>query len=173
MQGTERQEAGPIPSTTNPKELITGFLQSEHYKEAYDSFYASPAMAEYIADRRKTLVFQNSEAARKALISFSENKLKLKLNVAEYPEEVQVAIHEYIDAAQKLESITESENRDGLFVYKALRSSAHRTLSDRLFLSKIVPSSNLGITLSTLLLIDQGLDTFESAKMARSGKAES
>ena len=173
MQGTERQEAGTIPTTTNPKELITGFLQSEQYKQAYDSFYSSPSMEGYIAEKRKTLVFQNSESARRALISFSENKLKLKLNVAEYPEEVQVAIHEYIDAAQKLESVNESEDREGLFVYKALRSSAHRTLADRLFLSKVVPSSNLGITLSTLLLIDQNLDTFESAKTARSGKAES
>ncbi len=149
----------------NPRKFMSSFYSSEEFDEAYRDFFKGKRLTPDVTDEEKKQVFFESEKAKQALINFGM-RIKLKFSSDHYPQSVARVIDDYISAVK---SLLNTEGRrisgDEMIELDQHRNQLHVQAASILASNEIVPSVKLGKVLCRLILIDEGLDTFDSARV--------
>lgn len=141
---------------TDPKVLYSRFKASPQFQEALQAFKSSVHKQEIVLEDDIQNVFENSASAREAFISFSTTQ-HFKLDTSIYPSPLQEAIGTFLSASKLLAEAVASGNQRSIIEHESPKNSTQKTLADLLFLHDLAPNTNIGMGLTTLMSIDQGM----------------
>lgn len=148
----------------NPLSFMDSYRESMNYTLAFDAFFRGKTLADDVSLSEQIASFEASEACRYSFIDYAQSTGSFRFDEDFYSQGALEAIQAYITQVKAI--------RDGQFTRGQLedadirRSVLHLIASQALKYDGIVPNDNLGRAMARLILIDKGLDTYESAKVA-------
>ena len=149
---------------TSPINFFTAFRQSSWYHAAYTLFYQGKTVAADVTDAEKRQVFEESEAAKEALVTYAQEEGGFVYDPAAFAAESQEAIASYLAVVRRQRTPPAGASRDLLEAVDAERTQRHLHLAATLAKNGEAPDELLGRTLGRLILVTAGLDTYASAR---------
>jgi hypothetical protein len=159
-----------IRTIEDPHQFIVAFRSSPRYTGGYEKFFEGKSPASDVTEEEKHRAFEESELAKTAILSFAQKDAHLSYKREFYDEETRKSVDEYIAATRDLFKMTRNGSRDEIISADALRSGYHQSLAYTLTEKGITPNQKMGKAFARLILIDKGLDTFESAAVPDSDR---
>ena len=154
-----------LPVVDNPREFMDGFFKSKWYQNAFARFYQNKEPAPEVTMEEKLLVFEQSDAAKSALVDYGVYDTHFKYNPDFYPKTSQESVNTYLECVEDLiKAIRQGVGRDEREVKDTIRYQYHEEAARSLVRDRIVPTEKLGRAMARLILIDKNLDTESSAR---------
>ncbi|MFC1625482.1 hypothetical protein ACFL1Q_00365 [Patescibacteria group bacterium] len=146
----------------DPWELMDRFYKSSEYKKGFEDFFEGKKLTPDVTEKEKEKEFLSSEVAKIALLDFSIiNEVSFKYRPEKFPPNAREAIGIYICHLKEQKKVLEKDNVE---VLDSLRWHYHNDAADALVECGIAPSRKIGRTITRIVAIEKGLDTYENAK---------
>lgn len=153
----ERQEKRIVE--TNPQLFVRGFLNSEMYEGAFKAYFEEKDISSDVTQEEMQEVFLTSQEAGLALVDYGQKNTQFHYDPAQFTDEENELIHAYM---QKI-VVRDYQDPDEIRKYERERTRAHKELAEKLTEGK-VPNTRMGLILARLIIIDRGLDTYDSTR---------
>lgn len=152
------------PIEVDPGKFFEYFRQSSTYKGAFEDFYLRKSLPGDATNGEKRHIFEYSQNARVALVDFAQLVTGFSYNPKFYTPAANLAINQYIDYVQMMKGSQPDVARADLESQDLQRSIYHNRVADILTQENLSPNEKLGWILARLILVEKGLDTYESAR---------
>lgn len=162
--GTD-EETKPI--ITNPQEFFEGFRNSGRYQQAFNAFYQGKNLPADVTEDEKRKVFEErSDGAKEALIEYAQHDTNFKYDPMSgfYSSEAVEALKDYVTQVRDTEKLyKKGGSKEDIQNFDLYRSRLHVVAATALTAQGITPNERLGKAFTRLVLIQNGLDTYQNA----------
>lgn len=165
MSNIERSEiTQPFPREENPRVFFTTFRQSPVYIASIEQFFAGKKLADDVTAEEKRVAFEESTAAKIALIEYAEHQIHFHYNPEQFLPTSRQAIDSYVShVRQMVVMLTGGADRDTISRLDIERTRLHIAVADAITVEGSAPTTKMARALGRLILIEQKLDTYYSA----------
>ena len=161
----EIQKRQELPTLTDPRVFMQGFLKSKWHQEAYDRYFKDKSPKPTVSRERKEQVFLESDEAKFALVDYGTKEVHLKYNPEKFPPDSAETLSIYLDSVKDmLKLLRKPTTKEDLESADRTRFVFHNSAAMALAKEGVVPTEKLGRALARLILIDCHLDTSENAR---------
>jgi len=162
------------PTISDPWELMNKFYDSDIYNKKLHSFYEAKILAPDVTEREKEKRFLESDSAEYALLDFGLDTVDFKFDRARYPEEFLDALSEYQKVAKGVAKFSKGiRTNEETLAADSLRFDIHSEAAKALVKAGIAPSVNIGRAVTSIILVDAGLESREDARRTTRDKIKS
>lgn len=162
------------PTISDPWELMNRFYDSDIYKKKFQGFFEAKTIAPDVTEKEKEKKFLESETAEYALLDFGLDTADFKFDRTRYPQEFLNALSEYEKVTKDVAKFSRGirTNQETLAADN-LRFEVHSQAARALVRAGIAPSANIGRALTSIILVEQGLESREDARRTTIDKIKS
>lgn len=165
--GQPLPEIGEKIITTDPQALFADFRQSKTYQDEFALFYKNKKPDPDVSLSEKEHVFEESNFAHATFFKFVQKGTRFKYDPNKYPLECQKLTQEHIAAARDRRNIYRERHPtpEEIEILDHQQSAAHIVEAKAFARHGVAPTEKLGRALSDLILIENGLQTFDTASI--------
>jgi hypothetical protein len=153
----------PVP-ISDPRHLFDAFRSSATYRAAWKQYFDGRRLADDVTLDEQRAAFEQSDAAKLALIAFVERDQPIHHDPASFGV-AHTAIQRYVEHVRFVQDrMLERPERDEIVTLDNTRSRYHIEAAQAMIDNGYAPTLKLGRTLARLVLVDLGIETFEDAR---------
>lgn len=158
--GRDSRESQP---EEDPRQFLAAFRTSSTYQSAFTSFFEGKKLADDVTEEEMRQAFENSRNMQCAVLYYAQEH-GFSYNPQYYSKETQYTIRKYIDHIRAInQAIATGTTTDEIQQLDMQRAIKHLAVGQALVGENIAPNVRIGRIFGRLFLIEQRLDTFESA----------
>jgi hypothetical protein len=159
------------PTVTDPWSLMDKFYKSNLYQEKLKSFFENKTLATDVTEKEKERVFLESANAEYALIRFGSENVDFRFKSERYPQKFLSALSEYRKTVKSVSRMgREIRTNEEVLALDTQRFQIHTEAARALVDAGIAPSVNIGRAITSLILVNEGLESKEDAQKTTASK---
>ncbi|MDP3954840.1 MAG: hypothetical protein Q8Q15_00565 [bacterium] len=169
--GLNNEETKPdLPVSDDPREFLTDFFESDLYQNTKTELLSKMHPSPGIASSETEAVINNSDEVKAAFFDYAQRVVSFQYNSKKFPRDSARAISEYLQTVRDEKKVRREytpnvlENQRKVQSLDTIRYTTHLATARQLHKDKIVPSERLSKAMATLVLIEEGLQTYENAR---------
>lgn len=170
MPADSVSEMGEKLIVSDPRELFRLFRESRVYKDEYAQFYTKKIVNSTVTPDEMRQVFEEDNFAHAAFFKFTHHQINFRYDPAKFPAECTRLTNEHIKIARDRKKVLRGDNQmsqDERQTLDQMLAAAHNAEAKSFAQNGITPTEKLGRALSSLILICEGLQTFNSASKSQ------
>lgn len=156
----------PQGSESDPVQFVGEFRLSLAYQRAFEQFFAGKELSNDTTEQEKIEAFERSTAAKDALIDYAEQERHFTYCPELLTHEARAKMEEYVSLVRSIHSVP-GLSRDEIEEMDRTRSLRHISIARQLVADSVVPNVLLGRVVARLVLISEGLETYNDARAMR------
>ena len=163
------------PTTiTDPWLLMDTFYSSPEYKQKFQTFLAGKQISTDVSDKEKEHTFLSSDSAEFAFLDFGLQSVDFRFVKDKYPQDFISRLDEYKKAIRDVKKLgRQILTDDETLALDETRFNIHSEAARALVKAGIAPTVNIGRALTSLILVDEGLESREDAQRTTMDKIKS
>lgn len=153
-------------SKCDPVLFMQGFRHSAAYLSAFDLFFAGKQLSADATEHEKIEAFERSTSARNALIDYAEHSRQFSYCPDLFTAAARERMADYVSLVSQIQS-RNSPAPDEIEEMDRARTACHLKVAQQLVADRVAPNVLLGRVLARLVLISEGLESYQDARAMR------
>lgn len=154
------------------KNYFNSFRNSPDYQEASSKFFEGKVLAEDVTEEEKKEVFERSESTKLVMISFAEKGNSLVYNPRNHSFDTQESVQNYLNHVRDFKlRVRKGATPEEIQNLDTQRTQFHNRLATNFIEKGYAPNLRMGRALGRLILVTEGIETLQEARVPDIEKA--